>query len=186
MRRHYGWWSLAILCGLIGTVHAGDPAPPSNRPAAGFQGTTPVPAKPAAPNSKPVSTKSASRAPTFADRMKAAQQVQDQQRQADENRPKPTNWQMQNPSNPTNHTPTSMNGTVATNNYFGNQFRDWNRLSQPAPMTQLPFNQTAVPAINQTSLYTAPNTYFGTQNSGWSNLQSPQPEMNPVGGWRYR
>lgn len=127
-----------------------------------------------------------SNAPTFADRMKAAQQSQRRQQQDDDNRPKPTNWQMQNPSNPQNNTPTVMPQSLASNHYFGRQFDSWSNLSQPAPMTQLPFNQTAVPAINQTNLYIAPNSYFGNQNANWNNLSTAQPEMNPSGGWIYR
>jgi hypothetical protein len=79
-----------------------------------------------------------------------------------------------------------MSQTIPGNNYFGSQFRTWSNVTHPAPMTQLPFNQTAVPAINQTNLYTAPNVYFGSQFSGWSNVRSGSIEPNAFGGWNYR
>lgn len=191
MRRLYGWLSLAILCGLFGaTASAADPAPLAQRYAPAVGSPAPEPAvflraqaeaaqkAASTPPDKPA-------APTFAQRMQAIQRSQ-QQTVADENRPKPSVWQLQNPPNATNYNSPSMTGSVATNNYFGLQFHSWNNISQPPTMTQLPFNQTAVPPINQTNLYTAPNNYFGGEFSSWSNLRGPQLQPNSFGGWNYR
>lgn len=198
MRRHYGWCKLAILCGLFSlSVHAADPAPlatrftltdRNDRPAAS-QNRPDWNASQAGPNravtaTPPGQTKPAT--PTFAERMQSTQEFLQQQQQADDNRPKPTTWQLQNPANPQNNSPTEMTGPIATNNYFGSQFHHWSNISHPTPMAQLPFNQTAVPTINQTNLYTAPNNYYGSQFSNWSNLSSGQPVTNPFGGWNYR
>lgn len=117
--------------------------------------------------------------------MQAAQKFQLRQQQANNDRPKPTTWQLQNPANPQNNSPTEMTGTIAPNNYFGSQFHDWSNVSHPEPMTQLPFNQNFVPTIDQSNLYTAPNSYYGGQFSNWSNISTGQPEMNPFGGWNY-
>lgn len=188
MRRQHGLRNLVMICGLFSSsVHAADPVPfatrftPNHSASATPQtGTTPT-GTPRQPDgaSQPA-------APSFADRMQSAQRVQQQQKQAEDHRPKPTNWQIQNPSNPTNNLPTVMTGTIAPNNYFGAQFHAWNNMTQPAPMAQLPFNQTAVPAINQTNLYTAPNNYFGNQFSAWNNLHGGRAEPNAFGSWNYR
>lgn len=192
MRRLFGWLSLASLCGVCGgAISAADPAPVARRyaPAVGSPAPTPgdlLRAQTAAAQKAASTPSGKPNVPTFEQRMQALQQLDQQQRAAEENRPKPTQWQMQNPANPANNLPTHMTGTVAGNNYFGSQFHPWSNMSQPAPMTQLPFNQTATTPINQTNLYTAPNVYYGNQFSGWSNLRSGNIEPNAFGGWNYR
>lgn len=192
MRRLFGWLSLGSLCSLCGAaVIAADPAPVARRYAPAVGSPAPAPAElfraQAAAAQKAAATPSGkATAPTFDQRMQALQQLEQQQRAAEENRPKPTQWQMQNPANPANNLPTQMTGTVAGNNYFGSQFHAWNNISPPTPMTQLPFNQTSTTPINQSNLYTAPNVYFGNQFSGWSNLRSGNIEPNAFGGWNYR
>lgn len=113
MRRHYGWCNLAILCSLLSySVQAADPAPlatrftstdQNDRPAvflnwpdsnASLSGPKKVETATPAGQTKPAT-------PTFAERMQSTRQFWQQQQQADENRPKPTTWQLQNPANPT-------------------------------------------------------------------------------------
>lgn len=195
MRRHYGWWSLAILWGLCGPVaHAADPGPLAARFTPADRGQPPAtsgdrvkppaapaaqqPASPVAPVQPP--------SPTFAERLQSAQQLQQRQQQIEDNRPKPTSWELQNPANPQNNYPTEMIGPAGTNTYFGARFHQWSNLSAASSMPQLPANQTMVPAVNQTNLYTAPNNYYGNRFSNWSNIRNGEFERNPFGGWNYR
>lgn len=188
MRQHYQWRSLAILCGLFAqTTNAADPAPLASRftpTVYGRPGVAPVDVT--STTVKAVNSTNKTSRTTFADRVQAARQLEQQQQTAAENLPKPTQWQLQNPANSQNNLPTVMTGPIAPNNYFGAPFQQWNNLSQPAPLMQLPSNQTSVPFLNQTNVYTAPNTYYGNQFSNWSNLRSGQFEPNPFGGWNYR
>ncbi len=112
----------------------------------------------------------------------------EQQQQALSERNRPTAWQFQNPSGPTNRTPTDSgpNGPLAQNNYFGPQFRTWSNLSAPVSMNQLPFNQTATTPILQSSVPIAPNNYYGPDFARWNQLETSQGRMNPLGGWDYR
>ncbi|HET6422140.1 MAG TPA: hypothetical protein VFG20_00570 [Planctomycetaceae bacterium] len=186
MRRLYGWLSLASACGLCGAIAtAADPAP-SPPPAIRYAPAVGSPAPEPAALLRAQAAEAQKSVPSFADRMRAAQQARQQQQAIEANRPLPTQWQLQNPANSSNLVPTQMNGPVAPNTYFGPQFHSWSNVQQPATMTQLPFNQTATTPINQTNLYTAPNVYFGSQFSGWNNLRNGNVEPNAFGGWNYR
>ncbi len=194
MRQQHGLRSLVIFCGLFSAVlHAADPVPYAQRFTPGqpsaFTTSSNGVRSPSSGTAAPASRSGQRAAPSFAERVRTVQQQQQQQPQSpqsDEDRPKPTNWQLQNPANPTNHLLTSLTGPIAPNNYFGNQFHPWSNMSQPTSMTQLPPTQTAVPPLNQTNAYTAPNNYFGGEFSSWSNLSHAQPEPNTFGGWNWR
>lgn len=191
MRQLYRWLSLASLCGLpCSTLMAADPQPVAVRyaPATGSPAPTPTDwlRAQAAREQAAAKESGAVLTPSFAERMQAVQHRQQQQQGMEDLRPKPTQWDLQNPGNPSNLVPTHMNGPVAPNTYFGQQFHSWSQIQQPATMTQLPFNQTATTPINQTNLYTAPNVYFGSQFSGWSNVRSGSVAPNAFGGWNYR
>lgn len=142
-----------------------------------------------APEKKPPTPREA-----FEQRVQAAatQQRQreffEQQQRALAERNRPTAWQFQNPSGPTNRTPTDNgpNGPLAQNNYFGPQFRTWSNLSAPVSMNQLPFNQTATTPVLQSSVPIAPNNYYGPDFARWNQLETSQGRMNPLGGWDYR
>ncbi len=112
----------------------------------------------------------------------------EQQQKALAERNRPTAWQFQNPSGPTNRTPTDNgpNGPLAQNNYFGQQFRTWSNLSAPVSMNQLPFNQTATTPVLQSSVPIAPNNYYGPGFARWNQIETSQGRMNPLGGWDYR
>jgi hypothetical protein len=118
------------------------------------------------------------------------QRLQDQQRrqQALEAARRPTDWQLQNPSNPANRNPTSpqLGGYVAPNTYFGPQFRDWSQQSPPVSQTQRPANITPVPLLEQTGAPIAPYTYWGPDNARWSHVTIHRAEPDPLGGWRLR
>lgn len=113
------------------------------------------------------------------------QRLQQQPRQPAQ---RPTAWQLQNPSNIDNRTPTSpqLDGYVAPNTYFGPQFREWSHLSPPVSQTQRPANITAVPLLPQAGVPIAPYSYWGADNARWSHVTIGRSEPSPTGGWRMR
>ncbi|MDZ4688534.1 MAG: hypothetical protein SH850_25955 [Planctomycetaceae bacterium] len=115
----------------------------------------------------------------------AARQQRLQQQQAVQDANKPTAWQLQNPSGIENRSPTSreLPGYVATNNYFGAQFRDWSNLSAPVSQSQTPANITPTTPLTQTNVMISPYSYWGADNARWSNVTISNPQMNPLGGW---
>lgn len=157
----------------------------SSPAAAGPEVTTQQPAT----EKKPVTPREAfeQRVQTAATQQRQQQQL-NQLQQALAERNRPTAWQFQNPSGPTNRTPTDNgpNGPLAQNNYFGPQFRTWSNLSAPVSMNQLPFNQTATTPVLQSSVPIAPNNYYGPGFARWNQLETSQGRMNPLGGWDYR
>lgn len=157
--------------------------------------TTPGTLAPGAPATPEAGkTKAPTPQEAFAQRVQAAatqqrqRQQLEQQQQALAERNRPTAWQFQNPSGPTNRIPTDSgpNGFLAPNNYFGPQQRTWSNLSAPVSMNQLPFNQTATTPILQSSVPVAPNNYYGPGFARWNQLETSQGRLNPLGGWDYR
>jgi hypothetical protein len=162
------WLLTAVVCG---SANAADP-----------------PAQPTVGRaSPPAVTTTAGQPEDFAARR---QRFQDQLRrqQALEAARRPTDWQLQNPSNPANRSPTSLQlgGYVAPNTYFGPQFRDWSHQSPPVSQTQRPANITPVPLLEQTGAPIAPYTYWGPDNARWSHVTINRAEPDPFGGWRLR
>jgi len=123
----------------------------------------------------------------FAARQQRLQQQQTwQQRSQEANRP--TTWQMQNPSNPQNNSPTDpkVNGYIAPNTYFGAEFREWHNQSPTVTQNQPPSNISPSLPLMQSNAMIAPNSYWGADNARWSNMTIVNPQPSPFGSWTIR
>lgn len=113
------------------------------------------------------------------------QLLQRQRELARTNLPRLTAWQLQNPSGSQNRSPTDFfpGGTLAPNTYFGPAHREWNQLTGPVTLTQMPFNYRAEPSVLHANVPLAPPTYWGRAQADWSQVRTFSAAPHAFGGW---
>lgn len=99
--------------------------------------------------------------------------------------PRLTAWQLQNPSGSQNRSPTGFtpSGFLAPNTYFGPAHREWNQLTGPVTLTQMPFNYRAEPTVLYANVPLAPPTYLGRAQADWSQVRTFSASPHAFGGW---
>lgn len=151
------------------------PRMPAHQPQARF-------AEPASP----AKTRAPDSAPQSRQREFEIRQLQQRQRElAKASLPRLTAWQLQNPSGSRNCSPTefSPGGLLAPNTYYGPAHREWNQLTGPVTLTQMPFNYRAEPTVLHANVPLAPPTYLGRAQAEWSQGRTFSATPHAFGGW---